>query len=908
MKGQITRFTGSWGNTDYPVETEGKLYAVKMLSNNDGWLVGEKGIIARWNGTTWTQIAASPTANDLRAVDLRTASDGWAVGEDGAILRWNGTAWTQVNSPTILDLYGVVSVSATDAWAVGEFGIILRWDGVRWNIVFGPTVRKLEDISIVPGTNGSDIWAVGSSNKTMHWNGSDWGPVQGPASSYYAVGMASANDGWAPAAGARFYRWDGSTWALAGTWLSAYELVMLSANNGWAVGWNGKIQHWNGTSWSSVTSPTATMLQAISAVGPNELWAVGYNGTVVRYNGTAWSIVNTPDTTGLNDVSMVSSSDGWAVGYAHYADFKTDSPFLRWNGTSWTRPLYSQVSKTLYGVSLVQTPSGATGWAVGEAGEVYQLKNGTWTAGCTYTSNNLFGIAMASRYEAWAVGDGGVILHWLDPNRPATIPTVTTSGISAITSNSASGGGNVTSDGKSPVTSRGICWATSPNPTKADTCAAGGSGTGTFTGNITGLNPGTIYNVRAYATNAVGTAYGSNTSFTTGLPNRIYVDSAGICGGRAPCYNKVQNGMGAAGEGSTVLVMQGSYPESVTISESFKMDCGYNSDYSSLVSSSEIAHLTLSGGPLTVGGQLSIGGSAAMAGIAGSQINAELGPVETNGSPSIQKSRPVFKPRLGSPEKDLLNLLMTRFSSRAEKDYPASFPDEREALKRLTLHLYLTALGRAPEQWGMNLWIDSYLSYYMYLGIGLGQAAAQMGRMIFLSAEYGQRGRTDSEFLRDCADAFRLGVEYQENAEWTTGLTREQVVTIASSSEQFSNWVSTMLPGFPGEQTRNFVSHLYAGLLDRLPWEAEIEYWVSLVEARGPEDVSMLMGNTLTASHEFKNAFPSYPEQVERLFRAFAGRFASTDETVYWTLLLESGEAAIADIVEGFAEGEDFSK
>lgn len=106
---------------------------------------------------------------------------------------------------------------------------------------------------------------------------------------------------------------------------------------------------------------------------------------------------------------------------------------------------------------------------MGETGEVYQLKNGTWTAGCAYTSNTLFGVAMVSRYEAWAVGDGGVILHWLDPSRPATAPTVTTSDLSSIASNSASGGGNVTSDGKSAVTSRGISWATSPNPTKADT-------------------------------------------------------------------------------------------------------------------------------------------------------------------------------------------------------------------------------------------------------------------------------------------------------------------------------------------------------------------------------------------------------------------------------------------------------
>ncbi|MDZ7695438.1 MAG: GDSL-type esterase/lipase family protein [Deltaproteobacteria bacterium] len=94
-----------------------------------------------------------------------------------------------------------------------------------------------------------------------------------------------------------------------------------------------------------------------------------------------------------------------------------------------------------------------------------------------------------------------------------TTPTVTTTAVSAITATSASSGGDVTSDGGAFVTARGVCWSTSANPTVSNDKTTDGTGTGSFTSAITGLSPLTTYHVRAYATNSVGTAYGSDVSF-----------------------------------------------------------------------------------------------------------------------------------------------------------------------------------------------------------------------------------------------------------------------------------------------------------------------------------------------------------------------------------------------------------
>jgi len=66
---------------------------------------------------------------------------------------------------------------------------------------------------------------------------------------------------------------------------------------------------------------------------------------------------------------------------------------------------------------------------------------------------------------------------------------------------------NVVSDGSSPVSGRGLCWGTKPSPTIADNKTTDGSGAGKFTGNITGLDPGTVYYFRAYATNNDSTFY-----------------------------------------------------------------------------------------------------------------------------------------------------------------------------------------------------------------------------------------------------------------------------------------------------------------------------------------------------------------------------------------------------------------
>jgi hypothetical protein len=104
-----------------------------------------------------------------------------------------------------------------------------------------------------------------------------------------------------------------------------------------------------------------------------------------------------------------------------------------------------------------------------------------------------------------------------DPALPAaSAPSVAfTSNATSITSTTARSGGNIKSSGNLVILSRGICWSTSGNPTINSNKILDGGGVGTFSSDLINLAPGTLYFVRAFATNDLATAYGNQISFTT---------------------------------------------------------------------------------------------------------------------------------------------------------------------------------------------------------------------------------------------------------------------------------------------------------------------------------------------------------------------------------------------------------
>ncbi len=153
--------------------------------------------------------------------------------------------------------------------------------------------------------------------------------------------------------------------------------------------------------------------------------------------------------------------------------------------------------------------------------------NGTWQTLATYNSNvaNWTQVTLTLpeasptyyiAFEAVSnLGHGVCIDNITVTGTGATMPVVSTSEVTEITSISAVSGGNVTWNGGSEVSQRGVCWSTVTNPTISDDHTTDGSGEGSFVSQIQGLNPNTQYYLRAYAVNDMGTAYGNQISFTT---------------------------------------------------------------------------------------------------------------------------------------------------------------------------------------------------------------------------------------------------------------------------------------------------------------------------------------------------------------------------------------------------------
>jgi len=88
-------------------------------------------------------------------------------------------------------------------------------------------------------------------------------------------------------------------------------------------------------------------------------------------------------------------------------------------------------------------------------------------------------------------------------------------------------GGLIIHNGGAEITSRGICWSTATRPTIDDNCISDGAGSGNFESEIDGLAPYTVYFIRAYATNILGTGYGESFGFITLWDNSSITDIDG---------------------------------------------------------------------------------------------------------------------------------------------------------------------------------------------------------------------------------------------------------------------------------------------------------------------------------------------------------------------------------------------
>jgi uncharacterized protein (TIGR02145 family) len=146
------------------------------------------------------------------------------------------------------------------------------------------------------------------------------------------------------------------------------------------------------------------------------------------------------------------------------------------------------------------------------------IEIGSTSTDVTAFSDNSLSINTNYTYRVYCLNQVGKSISYSNEVTIKTlnVPILTTTPITEIIASGAKSGGTVSSDGGSVITSKGVVWGTSTNPTiSLSTKTSDGTGVGVFQSAITGLDASIKYFVRAYATNSVGTGYGDELSFTT---------------------------------------------------------------------------------------------------------------------------------------------------------------------------------------------------------------------------------------------------------------------------------------------------------------------------------------------------------------------------------------------------------
>jgi uncharacterized protein (TIGR02145 family) len=238
----------------------------------------------------------------------------------------------------------------------------------------------------------------------------------------------------------------------------------------------------------AITSPVAGLVLWCSDCGTSGEMQV-YNGTsfVNIVGGAAqFALPVISSTTGAYSITTSAAISGGEITSDGGASITARG--IVW-GTS-TAPTIALATKTTDGTGTGTYSSSITGLT---SGVTYYLR--------AYATNSI-----GTKYGAEITLNTAQAVATLAETTP----------VSAIGSTIATSGGNITYNGGATVTVSGIVWSTTSTPTiTLATKTTDGAATGTYTNSITGLTPGTLYYVRSYATNSVGTSYGAQTSFTT---------------------------------------------------------------------------------------------------------------------------------------------------------------------------------------------------------------------------------------------------------------------------------------------------------------------------------------------------------------------------------------------------------
>jgi hypothetical protein len=265
--------------------------------------------------------------------------------------------------------------------------------------------------------------------------------------------------------------------------VGATSASLVQTNVGSTTYYRVKSQFGSCINYATSIAITVNPLPNVSAItGPNSISPAVLTTLSNATNGGTWTSSN-PSIVSINGNGEVFGYAGGNVNIAYtYTDLNGCSTSVSKAITIVQRPVVSKNGQMITTQNLVTSRNGAKGYGGGRS------KNG----------------------ELIAVPTTPVV----------TTGTVSVSGSSATISSRLNATGAIT------VSEMGICYGTTALPTVANAKITSTAALGNFATTVPSLVINTTYYARAYATNALGTTYGDQVSFTSSAADGLTAASA----------------------------------------------------------------------------------------------------------------------------------------------------------------------------------------------------------------------------------------------------------------------------------------------------------------------------------------------------------------------------------------------
>ena len=196
---------------------------IAVVSENNVWMVGNYGTVARFDGKSWTAQKLDRVDYDLKYLAAQ-GDKAWIAGSRGTLHHFDGRTWTAISIPGLADshLSDLFVGSPSDIHVVAcrkydEVPTIARFNGTSWTLA---RVGKPGCFLQVRGSGPDNIWAVGFEKKrsgevgqAAHFDGTRW--VEAPLPSdapLAAVAVVNRSLAWAVGGRGTILRWDGRAW------------------------------------------------------------------------------------------------------------------------------------------------------------------------------------------------------------------------------------------------------------------------------------------------------------------------------------------------------------------------------------------------------------------------------------------------------------------------------------------------------------------------------------------------------------------------------------------------------------------------------------------------------------------------------------------------------------------------